>query len=71
MNLSTELPAAPIDADHWSICKFASRDEQKYRPVWKAVEHFVKTLCTQKTGQNPRLYFDLQSYPELLSHHLS
>ena len=48
MNLPTELPAAPISADHLSMCKFASEDEQKYRPVWKAVKHFVQTLGTSK-----------------------
>ena len=52
MNLPTELPAAPISADHLSMCKFAFEDEQKYRPVWKAVKHFVQTLGTSKTSQS-------------------
>ena len=68
LNLPTELPAAPIYADHRSMCKFASRDEQKYKPVWKAVEHFVKTLGTQKIGKSRRFDYDPQSHPESLFH---
>ena len=45
LNLPTELPAAPISADHRNMCKFASVDEQKYSPVWRAVKQFVETLC--------------------------
>ena len=32
---------APIFADHRSMCKFRSKDEQKYRPVWKTVKQLV------------------------------
>ena len=46
MNLPTELPAAPISADHRSMCKFAFEGEQKYKPVWKAVKNMVEFLCT-------------------------
>ena len=45
LNLPNELPAVPISADHRSMCKFASVDEQKYKPVWRAVKHFVETIC--------------------------
>ena len=27
------------------MCKFASEDEQKYKPVWKAVKNMVEYLC--------------------------
>ena len=40
MGLPLETPV-PISADHQSMCKFASEDEQKYRPVWKAVKQVV------------------------------
>ena len=40
MGLPLETPV-PISADHQSMCKFASEDEQKYRPVWKAVKQLV------------------------------
>ena len=40
LNLPSEL-SAPIFADHRSMCKFGSKDEQKYRPVWKAVKQLV------------------------------
>jgi len=51
LNISSEI-SAPISADHRSMCRFASEDEQKYRPVWKAVKHLVdlgereRYLCT-------------------------
>ena len=71
LNLPTELPAAPIFADHRSMCKFASRDEQKYKPVWRAVKHFVETISTQKAGKSRRLDYYLQSHLEYRFHSLS
>ena len=50
LGLSTESPPVPISADHQGMCKFASQDEQKYKPVWKAVEKFVELLV----GEEPR-----------------
>jgi hypothetical protein len=31
------------------MCKFASEDEQKYRPVWKAVKQLVEGEIFQGT----------------------
>ena len=46
MNLPTELPPVPVFVDHRNMCKFASAEEQKYKPVWRAVRDFVESLCT-------------------------
>ena len=47
LGLSTESPV-PISADHRSMCKFASQDEQKYKPVWKAVEKLVELVAGEE-----------------------
>ena len=47
------------------MCKFASEDEQKYRPVWMAVKYFVETLGMYNTDQCQRLVYDQQSHLSL------
>ena len=48
LGLPNENAVGVIAANHVTICKFNSRDSQRYRPVWKAIQ----VLCT-KTEQNP------------------
>jgi hypothetical protein len=40
LNLPNEV-SSPIQANHRTMCKFSSIDDQRYRPVWKAIKHLV------------------------------
>ena len=44
LGLPNENAVGVIAADHATICKFNSRDSQRYRPVWKAIQ----VLCAKK-----------------------
>lgn len=44
LGLPNENAVGVIAADHRTICKFNSRDSQRYRPVWKAIQ----VLCAKK-----------------------
>ncbi|KAH0559684.1 hypothetical protein GP486_003804 [Trichoglossum hirsutum] len=51
LNLPNEK-AIPIQANHKTICKFPSVDDQKYKPVWKAIKNLADELTETDPGSS-------------------
>jgi hypothetical protein len=54
LRLPNEIAVGVAQSNHKMICKFDSRDSQKYRPVWLA----IKGLAESVLAPRPDLVFE-------------
>jgi len=65
LNLPSEI-ATPISADHRSMCRFAFAEEQKYRPVWRAIKSLVADISQSPSASVAHEHARAQKRPLLL-----